>query len=159
MKSIKLSKNIVRKRKSKKYYAVIDTNVLVSSLLKGNSLPGIILKLIKNKTIIPLFNDEILNEYKEVLLRNKFGFSQEKVEKTLKIFESGINYTRTKTNELFFDEDDIVFYEIVLTSIKRHKNSYLITGNKKHYPNKFYVVNPREMIEIINIELDNQIAI
>ena len=60
---------------------------------------------------------------------------------------------KTKTNEDFDDPDDIVFYEIVLTA-RSASNAYLITGNKKHYPIKSFVVTPREMIEII--EKDNK---
>ena len=57
-----------------KYYAVIDTNVLVSAALKANSTPNGILKEIGNGRIIPLYNDEILAEYSEVLFRPKFKF-------------------------------------------------------------------------------------
>lgn len=46
-----------------------------------------------------------------------------------------------------------MFYEIVLTA-RSASNAYLITGNKKHYPIKSFVVTPREMIEII--EKDNK---
>lgn len=36
-----------------KYYAVIDTNVLVSAVLKWNSVPGNIIDLAFNDVIIP----------------------------------------------------------------------------------------------------------
>ena len=45
------------------YYAVIDTNVIVSSMLKTNSIPGLIVKLIYENTIIPILSEEILEEY------------------------------------------------------------------------------------------------
>ena len=48
-----------------KYYAVIDTNVLVSATLKQDSIPGKIIEYIFSNVIVPLFNDEILNEYYE----------------------------------------------------------------------------------------------
>lgn len=57
-----------------KYYAVIDTNVVVSSMLKHDSIPGEILNLVLSKTIVPLLNKEIIDEYEDVLKRNKFGF-------------------------------------------------------------------------------------
>lgn len=62
-----------------KYYAVIDTNVLVSAMLKWQSVPGKILELAFSGLIIPLFNDEILSEYKIVLSRPKFKLSNELV--------------------------------------------------------------------------------
>ena len=57
------------------FYAVIDTNVVVSSLLKRDSIPAKILDLVISGIIVPLFNEEILSEYAEVLSRKEFGFS------------------------------------------------------------------------------------
>lgn len=132
-----------------KYYAVIDTNVLVSSLLSKSSNPGVILSLVERGTIIPLFNEDILNEYEEVLSRNKFPFTEKKIIKTLRtIVKNGISLDRTKTDEKFLDQDDVVFYEIVLTSNK-DRDSYLITGNIRHFPKKTFVVTPSQMLEII----------
>lgn len=55
-------------------YGVIDTNVLVSAMLKGNSVPGLVLKHVFSGNLIPVFNDKILEEYREVLYRKKFSF-------------------------------------------------------------------------------------
>ena len=132
-----------------KYYAVIDTNVVVSSLLSKASNPGVIVSLVEKGTIIPLFNEDILKEYKEVLSRNKFPFTEQVIDETLKTFEkNGISLDPTKTNEKFFDQDDVIFYEIVLTSNKE-RDSYLITGNQRHFPRKTFVVTPSQMLEII----------
>ena len=49
-----------------KYFAVIDTNVLVSAALKPNSNPGTIFRLIEGEVVVPLINDEILDEYTKV---------------------------------------------------------------------------------------------
>ena len=49
------------------YYAVIDTNVEISSMLKRSSVPGQVMDLAVSGTIVPFLNDEILTEYKEVL--------------------------------------------------------------------------------------------
>lgn len=138
-----------------KYYAVIDTNVIVSSMLKHNSVPGIILDLVINKTIVPLLNDEILDEYKEVLIRNKFGFSSKDVDNLIdNIRYNSIFLKREQTLEDFIDEDDIVFYEIVM-SARNTMDAYLVTGNIKHYPIRNYVVTPKEMLDIIE---SNQIS-
>ena len=137
-----------------KYYAVIDTNVLVSSFLKEGSIPDQVVSLALNGPIIPLVSDEIISEYTEVLTRNKFGLSESEIKVFLNEFiKRALFLDKTKTNEDFDDPDDIVFYEIVLTA-RSASNAYLITGNKKHYPIKSFVVTPREMIEII--EKDNR---
>ena len=132
-----------------KYYAVIDTNVIVSSMLKHDSIPGKILDLVVSKSIVPLLNEEILEEYYEVLTRNKFGFSEMDVKVLIdEIRNNSIFLKREQTLEDFIDEDDIVFYEIVM-SARNTMDAYLITGNIKHYPVKNYVVTPKEMIDII----------
>lgn len=53
-------------------YAVIDTNVLVSAMLKENSVPRKVINAAFNGKIIPLFDAEILREYAEVISRPKF---------------------------------------------------------------------------------------
>ena len=134
------------------YYAVIDTNVIVSSMLKTNSIPGRIINYIRNNIIIPLLSEEIVDEYREVLLRNEFGFDSQETDKLIEIIqEKGIIIEREQSLEDFIDKDDIVFFEIVM-SARNTMDAYLVTGNMKHYPIRSYVVTPREMIQIIEKE-------
>lgn len=131
------------------YYAVIDTNVIVSSMLKRDSIPGTIIDLVLTKEIIPLLNKEILDEYSEVLTRNKFGFRKKDVQNLLnEIKNDSIFLEPEEILEDFVDEDDIVFFEIVM-SAKHSMDAYLITGNIKHYPIRNYVVTPKQMLDII----------
>ena len=131
------------------YYAIIDTNVIVSSMLNGTSIPGIIVSKTLDGPIIPLLNNEILKEYTEVLSRNKFGLEKIAIGDLItNLKKRAIFLDRTTSNETFNDPDDIVFYEIVMTA-RASTNAYWITGNKKHYPIKSYVVTPREMLDII----------
>ena len=55
-------------------FAVSDTNILVSGLLSKRPDSAVVLTLeaLLNKEVIPLYNQEILDEYKEVLHRDKF---------------------------------------------------------------------------------------
>lgn len=132
-----------------KYYAVIDTNVVVSALLKENSLPWQILNLIVEGKIIPIFNEEILGEYKDVLTRNKFGFSETNVAMTISLIKDfGQKMEPIEILEKFIDEKDIVFYQIVM-SARQTQESYLVTGNIKHFPKKKFIVTPFEMLDII----------
>ncbi len=134
------------------YYAVIDTNVIVSSMLKPSSIPGLIVELINKRTIIPLINEEILNEYEEVLSRNKFEIDSASIQSLLSdIKEKGICLEREQCLENFIDQDDVVFFEIVM-SARNTMDAYLVTGNMRHYPIRNYIVTPREMIDIIEKE-------
>ena len=132
-----------------KIYAVIDTNVLVSALLisEKQSNPLLVFKAITDEKIVPLFCDEILNEYREVLSRDKFPFTREFIEKALDVFiNNGINVSRVQTNDFEFpDPKDIVFFEVSMAV----DDSYLVTGNIKHFPQISKVVTPAEMVAIL----------
>lgn len=132
-----------------KIYAVIDTNVLVSALLTSEkqSNPLLVFKAITDEKIVPLFCDEILNEYREVLSRDKFPFTREFIEKALDVFiNNGINVSRVQTNDFEFpDPKDIVFFEVSMAV----DDSYLVTGNIKHFPQISKVVTPAEMVAIL----------
>ena len=132
------------------YYAVIDTNVVVSAMLNPDSVPGTVLKCAFSGIIVPFINQEILDEYIEVISREQFGFDKQDIDFFLtNINERAIFVDRTPTTEFFTDKKDIVFYEIALTG-RNKTNTYLVTGNTKHFPKQPFVVTPREMIDIIN---------
>lgn len=132
-----------------KIYAVIDTNVVVSALfsLNGNSNPANVIRCILYGKITPLYNKEILMEYREVLSRDKFPFEESDIANILDLFvEKGICTERACTDEIFTDIDDLVFYEVALGK----ESSYLVTGNLKHFPQKPFVVTPAEMMSIVH---------
>ena len=59
-------------------YAVVDTNVLVSAALaknRGESIPLKIFLGITQKKYIPIIDSNIIEEYRDVLQREKFNFS------------------------------------------------------------------------------------
>ncbi len=132
-----------------KLFAVIDTNVIVSSLFSrdGSSHPAQVITAVFNGIITPLYNEEILDEYEEVLSRPKFPFSRVQIETIISAFKDfGRMAHRTKvTDEVFPDPDDIVFYEIKMSV----DDALLVTGNTKHFPHNSFVVTPLEMIEIL----------
>lgn len=133
-----------------KYYAVIDTNVVVSAMLKADSMPALVLKEVLVGNICLLLNQEILDEYLEVLSRKKFHFSVETVINLVQeIKKRAIFIDTMPTDESLPDPDDVVFYEIVMEA-RKETDAYLVTGNIKHFPEKPYVVTPKEMIDIIN---------
>ena len=133
----------------RKFYAVIDTNVIVSSMFKSDSIPGKIVDMMMLGRIVPLLNEEILAEYVNVLTRNKFGFQDEEVASLLtSLREKGLFLNRESTVEPFEDKDDIVFFEVCLSG-RSTMDAYLVTGNLRHYPIRSYVVTPRQMLDIV----------
>lgn len=49
-------------------------------MLKWNSVPGNVMELVFDGPIVPVYNAEILKEYREVLSRPKFRFTKEIVD-------------------------------------------------------------------------------
>ena len=136
-----------------KIYAVIDTNVIVSALfaISGQSNPATIIRKVIDGTITPIYNEEILREYEEVLNRNKFPFRKDDIDLIINtVQEYGIEISeRQISDENFVDKKDIVFYEVALSK----EDSFLVTGNLKHFPKKPFIVSPAEMVEIIEATL------
>lgn len=132
-------------------YAVIDTNVLVSALLSSHDDAATVLVVGKlfSGEVIPLFNDEILKEYNEVLRRTKFHFSVETVcmlIQTIKKF--GERVVPSPTSELLPDMKDLPFYEVVVE--KQVDDAYLVTGNIKHFPAKPFIVTAKEFLDVLS---------
>ena len=131
-------------------YAVIDTNVLVSALLSKNSDAATVkvMDAVFEGKIVPLYHIDILEEYSEVLHRNRFHFQEEHVQLVLEaIRQYGVEVFPQPTGEILVDMDDSVFYEVAME--KKDDGAYLVTGNQKHYPLKDFIVTPSEMVEII----------
>ena len=129
-------------------YAVVDTNVLVSALLSRHADSGTVLvrKYILDGEIVPLYNEEIFQEYQEVLHRPKLGIPSELVDAVLDSIRTlGILLGRTPSVELLPDPKDVVFYEVALSK----EGSYLVTGNTKHFPQSPIVVTPAELLLIL----------
>ena len=132
-----------------KYYAVIDTNVLVSAMLKHHSVPGSIIDLAFEGPIIPVLNDAIEKEYREVLSRPKFHLPSDLIEDILSSFHQRGLYVDAEELDIELpDPKDRVFYEVVMEE-RKEEDAYLVTGNIKHFPEKPYVVTPRQMLNII----------
>lgn len=132
------------------YYAVIDTNVLLSALLskREDSATVKVLDAVFDGRIIPLYHQEILAEYDEVLHREKFHLRGELIRKIIDaIRQYGVEVFPQPTGAILIDMDDLIFYEVAMK--KREDDAYLVTGNQKHYPIRDFIVTPAEMITII----------
>lgn len=91
------------------YYAVIDTNVLVSALLSSHENAATV------QVVSMLFSDDvILTEHNEVLHRKKFHFSEDVVRTLLDSITSiGENITPSPSGEILSDMKGLPFYEVV----------------------------------------------
>lgn len=136
-------------------YVVIDTNVLVSALITRNeNSPTVqILRFLANGNIVPVYSEDIVKEYNEVLRRAKFKLSKSLIINLLKdIMDNGLKITElAEVTETMPDPKDIVFYAVTLSA--QDKDAFLVTGNGKHFPEKPFVVTPSELVEILKQEI------
>jgi len=110
---------------------VLDTNVLVSGLLRPHSKPATILRLVATGALRVAYDERILAEYREVLARPKFPFSPEQIRDLLDQIEAeGEVVTALPLSLSLPDPDDLPFLEVAVAA---HADG-LVTGNTRHYP-------------------------
>ena len=77
--------------------------------------------------IIPLYHDDILSEYSDVLRRTKFHFKEEDIEMILgAVKQYGIEVFPQPTGEVFIDMDDLIFYVLLCRSLSFCVNEGLV---------------------------------
>ncbi len=124
---------------------VLDTNVLVSALINPTGVPAAILSLLLNGKLTVLYDNRMLQEYREVLSRQKFNFEKSLILHLLGyIRHDGEFIAIEPLRALSVSEEDKMFYEVA----KAGKAEHLITGNKKHFPSEDMVRTPKEFVDI-----------
>ena len=133
----------------------IDLSAAVQIFLKQSvvdkepSVPGMVVNHALNGEIKPLYSSDMMREYEDNLHRSKFDFSPDRVDKLLTgIKTRGILLDAAKIDMEFIDENDIVFYEVVMEK-RMTDDAWLVTGNIRHFPKEPFIVTPREMLDII----------
>ncbi|MHC1743988.1 MAG: putative toxin-antitoxin system toxin component, PIN family [Syntrophobacteraceae bacterium] len=131
---------------------VIDTNVLVSALLKPDSIPELILSLILENRLVLCLTDPIVAEYEEVFARAKFKkLNRQKVENLIGRLKEQALWVEPKIvfNVTKLDPEDNKFLECALAG----QADFLVTGNTKHFPprgfKKTLIVSPAEFLAVI----------
>ena len=133
------------------FYAVVDTNVLISSLLshENGAATVRVAKMIYGKEIVVIYSMETIEKYIEVLNRPKFHIRDEIIAYMIShIRQFGILLHPEHQNILLPDPKDIPFFEATMEGRKK-EDVFLITGNKIHFPAASFIVTPREFLNII----------
>jgi putative PIN family toxin of toxin-antitoxin system len=108
---------------------VIDTNVLVSAALSAGGTCDKILRSAVEGKIHLAWSAPVIAEYREVLLRPKFGFSPQVVTSLLSLFTPAGQVWPGSPPSLP-DSDDEVFLAAAFATTDR----VLVTGNRAHFP-------------------------
>jgi putative PIN family toxin of toxin-antitoxin system len=112
-------------------HAVYDTNVIVSAILKPGSIPASLVALAMQGAVRIFLSPAILDEYREVLRRPKFGFASGAVDTFLRDLENAaVMVYPTKQVQRVLDEPD----NRILECAQEAKVDYVVTGNKRHFP-------------------------
>jgi putative PIN family toxin of toxin-antitoxin system len=124
---------------------VLDTNILISALINPTGVPATVLSLLLNGKLTLCYDSRILEEYREVLSRWKFHFKKSMILQLLDYIRHEGEFIAVEPLRITsVSEDDKKFYEVAKTG----KVEYLVTGNKKHFPNEDSVRTPKEFIDI-----------
>jgi uncharacterized protein len=127
---------------------VIDTNVIVSSLIQRGYPNRIINELFIEQKILLCISDELMAEYYEVLSRPRFSKFQDffiRAEALLVEIESkALKYVPTIKLDLISDVDDNMILELADECVA----DFVITGNTTDFTFPAYkqtkIVTPRE---------------
>lgn len=127
---------------------VLDTNVLVSALLRPGSLPARILDLVLAGQVTLALDDRIFAEYQSVLIRPEFSFPPDQIRALLEfVWRAGELVDATSLPIHLPDPDDVMFIEVAVSAVA----DALVTGNLKHFPASqrrgVRVLSPREWLE------------
>ena len=127
---------------------VLDTNVLVSGLLKPYGAPGGIVRMVSAGSLELCHDARILSEYRDVLRRSKFAFRPSDVDALLEhILTRGHAVSSEPLRRRLRDPNDEMFLEAALAG----SADYLITGNLSDYvghaQQRVPLVSPAEFLE------------
>jgi putative PIN family toxin of toxin-antitoxin system len=127
---------------------VVDTNVIVSGILRPYSKAAAILRLAATGMIQLAYDLRILSEYQDVLNRPKFTFAKEDINVLLdQVEKEGVLVSVMPLKFRLSDPDDEPFLEVALAA----RAEAIITGNKRHFPKKRYqgtrILSPAEFLE------------
>ena len=117
---------------------VIDTNILVSSILSPQGSPARIMELISDGEMQLVYSPAILDEYKRVLAYDKLDIEHTTQTRAInEVTRLGILTEPVASDTPMPDEDDRVFYDAAKSS-----GATLVTGNTKHYSSEAFIMSP-----------------
>jgi putative PIN family toxin of toxin-antitoxin system len=130
---------------------VVDTNVLVSGVINPHGTPGRVVDSIVSQAFAVLFDDRILSEYRDVLLRPMFAFQPADVIALLEFIGfSGEHITAGPTDLVLPDPTDLPFLEVAIAG----SADTLVTGNLRHFKpvrgrHAVSILSPAEFLRLI----------
>jgi uncharacterized protein len=133
--------------------AVLDTNVVVSALLRLDSPPGLVLRLALDGRVRCFISEALLAEYEDVLGRTELNLSVGVTKTTLRrIRRTFTTVVPARRVVVSSDSEDNKVLECALEA----RADYIVTGNLRHFPTRFQdirILAPRDFLAIYGSEL------
>jgi len=128
---------------------VLDTNVLVSALLTPCGHASRIFDGFVTGQLFLFYDARVMLEYEGVLKRPKFGFAMTHVGQVLDlIVRQGEGIIPKRLSWAMPDDGDLPFYEVAFAA-----EAYLISGNKRHFPEDAFVKSPKEFCDLWPLDI------
>jgi uncharacterized protein len=128
---------------------VIDTNVVVSAVLKPDGLQRTVLLLAITRPARLYVSAPILSEYRDVLSRPELHIRRGLRQQLLQLFTKRAHSVRPVCHlHVTSDPGDNIFLECADAA----RADYLVTGNLRHFPRywkKTKIVSSREFIDLV----------
>jgi len=132
-------------------HAVIDTNILVSALLRPAGPPGQVMAAALAGRLIPVVSDAVLAEYASVLIRPRLGLDAERVRQTLAALRNiGVCLDAAPAPPVDLpDPEDWPFIACALAA-----GCPVVTGNAKDFPPRLgiQVVSARQWMDMFGAD-------
>jgi putative PIN family toxin of toxin-antitoxin system len=128
---------------------VLDTNVIVSALLRPDGLQAVVLLLALRGDVELCVSEEILAEYDKVLRRPRFELQPREIDRSLAAIRaaSRVVHPTTRLTESP-DESDNRIYECADAAAA----DFIVTGNTKHFKKAYkhtQIVNGRQLLDLL----------
>ncbi|HET8887345.1 MAG TPA: putative toxin-antitoxin system toxin component, PIN family [Candidatus Angelobacter sp.] len=128
---------------------VIDTNVLVSAVLKPDGLQRTVFLLAITKPARWYISRPIMEEYAAVLARPELKVRRSPRLQFIQLIKNHTySVTPSRLPQLTTDPDDNIFLECADAA----RADYLVTGNQRHFPRfwkKTKIIDSREFLDIV----------
>jgi len=106
---------------------IVDTNILVSAILKDRVPEKVISFIVANDNFLWIASEEIVKEYKAVLIRPKFNIPKIELEKQFSLIDRKTKIIKSSHPfVLYRDSNDAKFISCAIAS----KADYFITGDR-----------------------------
>lgn len=133
---------------------VLDTNVVVSAVIRPSSVPARVLSLVYGRRILPVIDLRILADYGEVLARPRLKIPADRASDFLLRFGEVAErvIVMKEAASRFYqialpDPDDRPFMEVAVSAAA----NAIVTGNTDHFPEALLkpvrVLTPRQLLD------------